>query len=264
MGIGPTGVIAERSPTLGIIGSRYRGWLSLRNYVGKHLQSPLALWRLEEQCYGVCSSICIQLPSDRCKTRMGFTSVDGGFDFYAGGRMPISHTPAPPCCLERSHDHKTLLWVGRRSPELEPAVQRREVIGQSASQTVQADTGVQVLLVDDHAKIRQGLRSVLETYSDICVVGEACDGVEAIAQAARLCPSVVVIDINMPKMSGIDATSIIKTRHPEMVVIGLSSTHPLKMTKPCEGRVAALLLTKEAAVEQLHVCIHEAMQGRRP
>ena len=87
---------------------------------------------------------------------------------------------------------------------------------------------------------------------------------EAIAQADRLCPSVVVMDINMPKMSGIDATSMIKTRHPEMVVIGLSVNASPQNDQAMRGAGAALLLTKEAAVEQLHVCIHEAMQGRRP
>lgn len=154
--------------------------------------------------------------------------------------------------------------VPHPSPELEPAVQRRALIAQLASQAVQADTGVQVLLVDDHAMIRQGLRSVLERYSDICVVGEACDGVEAIAQADRLCPSVVVMDINMPNMNGIDATSMIKTRHPEMVVIGLSVNASPENDHAMRGAGAVLLLTKEAAVEQLHACIREAMHGSRP
>ena len=90
-------------------------------------------------------------------------------DFYAGsftlqsedghGTIAVLTLPMP---REVTHP----------SPEFEPPVQRTEVIEQSASQTVQADTGVQVLLVDDHAMIRQGLRSVLETYSDICVVGK--------------------------------------------------------------------------------------------
>ena len=126
------------------------------------------------------------------------------------------------------------------------------------------DTQVQVLLVDDHAMIRQGLRSVLETYSDIRVVGEACDGVEAIAQADRLCPSIVVMDINMPKMNGIDATARIKTRHPGMVVIGLSVNASSENEQAMREAGAALLLTKEAAVEQLHSCIQEAMQESRP
>ena len=72
------------------------------------------------------------------------------------------------------------------------------------------------------------------------------------------------IEVNMPKMSGIDATSMIKTRHPEMVVIGLSVNASPQNDQAMRGAGAALLLTKEAAVEQLQVCIHEAMQGRRP
>jgi PAS domain S-box-containing protein len=79
-----------------------------------------------------------------------------------------------------------------------------------------------VLLVDDHAMVRQGLRSVLESYQDVAIVGEACNGEEAIAFVERLQPTVVLMDINMPKMNGIEATTEITSRYPAIVVIGLS------------------------------------------
>jgi signal transduction histidine kinase/CheY-like chemotaxis protein len=141
----------------------------------------------------------------------------------------------------------------------------RGVGDKQPSEPLEADTehrGLSVLLVDDHAMIRQGLRSVMETYSDIHVVGEACDGVEAVAQADRLCPSVVVMDINMPIMNGIEATAQIKARHPNMVVIGLSVNASSDNQNAMQAAGASMLLTKEAAVEQLYQSIQQAMRGR--
>jgi PAS domain S-box-containing protein len=114
---------------------------------------------------------------------------------------------------------------------------------------------IRVLLVDDHAMVRQGLRSVLDGYADIEVVGEASNGEEAVAMTDRLRPSLVLMDINMPKMSGVDATAHIKTRHPDIVVVGLSvqTSHETHLAMLKAG--ATRLLTKEAAVEQLHHAI---------
>jgi NarL family two-component system response regulator LiaR len=82
---------------------------------------------------------------------------------------------------------------------------------------------IQVLLVDDQAMVRQGLRSALEAYPNITVIAEAADGDEAVLGAAKHQPTVVVIDINMPRIDGITATRLIKTQHPEMVVLGITA-----------------------------------------
>ena len=71
-----------------------------------------------------------------------------------------------------------------------------------------------MLLVDDHAMVRQGLRTMLERYADVEVVGEACNGEEALMSSEQLKPAVVVMDINMPKMNGIEATARLKARYP--------------------------------------------------
>ena len=81
---------------------------------------------------------------------------------------------------------------------------------------------IRVLLVDDHSLVRQGLRSVLEAYDDIEVVGEAGDGEAAVLSAARLEPTAVVMDINMSKMDGITATRLIKKQNPEIAVVCVS------------------------------------------
>jgi DNA-binding NarL/FixJ family response regulator len=118
---------------------------------------------------------------------------------------------------------------------------------------------VQVLLVDDHAMVRQGLRSVLDGYSDLEVTGEAADGEQAVALAQRLRPDVVVMDINMPKMNGIQATALIKSRNPAILVIGLSVNASGENQEAMKKAGAAALLTKDAAVEQLYVTIQQAV-----
>jgi NarL family two-component system response regulator LiaR len=81
---------------------------------------------------------------------------------------------------------------------------------------------IRVLLVDDHAMVRQGLRCTLEVYPSIEVVGEASDGDEVLACVAKVQPTVIVIDIVMPKMDGIAATRLIKTQYPHIAVVGLT------------------------------------------
>jgi signal transduction histidine kinase/CheY-like chemotaxis protein len=116
---------------------------------------------------------------------------------------------------------------------------------------------IRVLLVDDHAMVRQGLRAVLDGYHDIEMVGEAADGREAVRLVEQLCPAAVVMDINMPRMNGIEATREIKIRHPNVAVIGLSVNAGAENQDAMLKAGAAALLTKEAAVERLY----ETMQA---
>jgi DNA-binding NarL/FixJ family response regulator len=115
------------------------------------------------------------------------------------------------------------------------------------------------LLVDDHAMMRQGLRSVLDAYADLQVVAEARDGVEAINLVEQLRPRVVVMDLNMPRMNGIEATEHIARRYPETLVIGISVNIGDDNSAAMQRAGAATLLTKEAAVEQLHETIVQAV-----
>jgi DNA-binding NarL/FixJ family response regulator len=119
---------------------------------------------------------------------------------------------------------------------------------------------IPVLLVDDHAMMRQGLRAILESYPDIEVVGEACDGLEAIIAMELLRPRVVLIDVNMPKMNGVEATAEIKSRFPEAIVLGLSA-HEEEGTKGAMLQAgASMLITKETAGEQLYRAIQKVVK----
>jgi DNA-binding NarL/FixJ family response regulator len=84
---------------------------------------------------------------------------------------------------------------------------------------------INVFLADDHAVVRDGLRSILEAEGDISVVGSASDGREALKQIQKLVPDVVVMDISMPEMNGIDATSKIMETAGSVRVIILSMHH---------------------------------------
>jgi PAS domain S-box-containing protein len=122
---------------------------------------------------------------------------------------------------------------------------------------------IRVLLVDDHAMVRQGLRSMLESYSGVEIVGEACNGEEALAFVERLQPTVVLMDINMPKMNGIEATAEITSRYPAIVVIGLSVNADGVNELAMKNAGAVTLLTKEAAVDELYRTILETLKAQR-
>ncbi len=118
-----------------------------------------------------------------------------------------------------------------------------------------------VLLVDDHAMVRQGLRSILETYHDLEVVAEAADGMEAVEAAISKQPDVVVMDINLPRLNGIDATRRIKKDAPATVVIGLSVHYSSQTHAALIDAGASALLSKEQATEDLYGTIKRFLQA---
>jgi two-component system response regulator NreC len=83
-------------------------------------------------------------------------------------------------------------------------------------------TKIRVLIADDHRLVRAGIRSLLEDYADIEVIGEAGSGCEAIEQAARLQPDVILMDIAMGDLSGLEATQEIRERMPRINVLALT------------------------------------------
>jgi len=121
---------------------------------------------------------------------------------------------------------------------------------------------IRLLLVDDHTMVRQGLRSLLESYEDVMIVGEGSNGDEAIELVEQLRPALVVMDLNMPKKNGIEATARIKARWPETVVIGLSVQAGEEARRAILNAGGAVLLTKEAAVDELYRTIREVLDGQ--
>lgn len=82
---------------------------------------------------------------------------------------------------------------------------------------------IRLLIADDHSIVRIGLTSLFENESDIEVVGQAVDGLDAVSKVDELLPDVVLIDLMMPKMDGTEATAAIKAKHPEIKIILLTT-----------------------------------------
>ena len=123
---------------------------------------------------------------------------------------------------------------------------------------------IRVLLVEDHTLVRQGLRSALEAYPNIEVVGEAGDGEAAVLSALKLLPTAVVMDINIPTMDGITAARLIKKQHPQIVVMGLSVDPKDYQVHAMQNAGAVKVINKDSAVTELYGALQEAVAAVRP
>lgn len=119
-----------------------------------------------------------------------------------------------------------------------------------------------VLLVDDHVVVRQGLRALLATESDIVVVGEAENGRQAVAEAERLRPDVILMDLVMPEMDGIQATLRIKASQPEARILVLTSFATDDKVFPAIKAGALGYLLKDSSPEELVAAIYRVQRGQ--
>jgi NarL family two-component system response regulator LiaR len=120
---------------------------------------------------------------------------------------------------------------------------------------------IRVLLTDDHAIVRKGVRALLATEPDIQIVGEASNGAEAVTQAEALCPDVILMDLMMPKLDGIEATRQITTKTPSARVIVLTSFAADEKVCPAIKAGALGYLLKDSGPEQLVSAIHQVYRG---
>jgi len=120
---------------------------------------------------------------------------------------------------------------------------------------------IRVLLVDDHAVVRRGLRGFLELLKDFDVVGEAENGREGVAAADRLAPDVILMDLLMPEMGGLEAIAAIKQDHPEIEIVAVTSfIEEEKVTSALEAGASGYLL-KDAEAEEVAQAIRAAFHG---
>jgi NarL family two-component system response regulator LiaR len=120
---------------------------------------------------------------------------------------------------------------------------------------------IQVLIADDHPVVRRGTRALLDEVEDIEVVGEASNGREAVEQVERLRPHIVLMDLVMPEMDGIEATREISSNYPQSRVLVLTSFVADDKVIPTFKAGAAGYLLKDTAPEDLIKAIHEVDRG---
>lgn len=121
---------------------------------------------------------------------------------------------------------------------------------------------IRVLLVDDHAILREGIRYLLSASGEVDVVGEAQDGVEALEMVDRLKPDAVLMDIAMPRMNGIEATTELKKRHPELPVLILSMYDSEEYVLPILKAGASGYVLKRAAAQELVSALKAVVAGQ--
>lgn len=155
----------------------------------------------------------------------------------------------------------TLRPAFKRFTDINGGIQMSQVSRRVTRKSTRTDV-IRVLLVDDVESVRQTLRSILATYPNFEIVGEACNGEEALESVQLLKPSVVVMDINMPRLDGIKATTLIKRVYPHIVVVGLSVYANDDTRKAMTAAGATTVISKEAAVEQLRDEIIESVNRR--
>jgi two-component system, NarL family, nitrate/nitrite response regulator NarL len=120
---------------------------------------------------------------------------------------------------------------------------------------------IRVLLVDDHPVVRHGLRACLRPNSRVAIIGEACNGKEALIQAKELSPDVVLMDIEMPQMDGLLATEILRKQNPKIRVVILSMhSHPEYVMRIIKSGANGYVL-KGAPAEELVRAIEDAYAG---
>ena len=120
---------------------------------------------------------------------------------------------------------------------------------------------ITVLIVDDHAVVRHGIRTLLEAEGDILVVGEAGSGGAAVLLAADLAPDVVLMDLVMPGMDGVQATRLVKQKSPCSQVIVLTSYHEDEHIFPAIRAGALSYLLKDIGLPDLADAIRKAARG---
>jgi NarL family two-component system response regulator LiaR len=121
---------------------------------------------------------------------------------------------------------------------------------------------IRVLIADDHAILRKGIRALLGTEPDIEVVGETADGLETVNQAAALRPDVILMDLVMPNMDGIEATRRITSEQPGIRILVLTSFAADDKVFPAIKAGALGYILKDSGPAELVRAIHQVYQGQ--
>ncbi|MEJ8560837.1 response regulator transcription factor [Yoonia sp. GPGPB17] len=118
-----------------------------------------------------------------------------------------------------------------------------------------------VLIVDDHPMVAEGIRSLLESYDDLEIVGTLGNGQEAVDQAVTLAPDVILMDLNMPGLSGLNATEMILEKQPDTRIVILSMHDSPEYISTALSHGARGYILKDVPTEEIHTAIETVMAG---
>lgn len=167
-----------------------------------------------------------------------------------GGKMEIESSPGTGTTFRL---HAPVRSVSKAPVPRRPAQERLRLISGGAPGAAGED--LRVMVVDDHDIVREGLVGLLSDYPDMEIVGEACDGETAVAMAKKLRPNVIIMDVSMPGMNGIEATRRIVNDLPEVRIIGLSMHEERDVAEQMQAAGASAFVTKGGPYEQLIAAI---------
>jgi len=187
--------------------------------------------------------------------RFGLFSIGERLELH-GGRLDVDSVPG--------RGTRATLSI----PVSIPVDPMRKSSTRPSSQTVAENPSaavkeLRVALVDDHPLLREGLRRVMAVHNDLCVVGEAQDGLGAIEMARQTKPDVIIMDINMPRMNGIQATKRILEELPDTVVVGLSVASDAYIEQGMKKAGASRCVAKARASEEVYTAIIKAVEERK-
>jgi len=187
---------------------------------------------------------------------------EGGFGLFSirerlallGGRVEIESRPGEGASFTLTAPAQSLDQIakgqGRDAQKPQPPATGAPDKGAAGSQAIR------LLLVDDHEVMRQGLAMMLSEQENLRVVGEASTGLEAIKQARRLEPDVVLMDFSMPEMDGVEATEKLRQQMPDITVIGLSMYDQSDRSQAMIDAGASAYLSKSGPPAELLDTIH--------
>jgi DNA-binding NarL/FixJ family response regulator len=117
-----------------------------------------------------------------------------------------------------------------------------------------------VLIVDDHEAIRRGLRSLFRTHPEFRICGEAVDGVDAIQKAQELCPDLVILDLAMPEMNGLEAAAALKYILPDVPLFLLTAHYSRELELAASASGVCAVFSKhddlEALIQRARTALH--------
>lgn len=170
---------------------------------------------------------------------------------WLGGSMEIFSKPGKGT--------KTILSAPSKEAEkTKMPIQEKEESGPTSKRRntrTESSGKIEILLVDDHEMMRRGLRNMIEVQDDLSIVAEASDGEQAVKLAHEISPDIIIMDINMPVMNGIEATKKITSEIEDIQIIGLSLYKKEEAANNMLGAGASAFLTKDEAFETLSATI---------